>query len=384
LDLKLFFHPVPEEVYADVTSVSSFFKSINIHGETLPNARDHDIALIGLEDDRGCDKTTKIKEAANEIRKKLYPLKKDQGRYQIVDLGNLKDGVDLDETYRRMKEVGEYLISNNTMPIFFGGSHDMTYGQYLSYEDLEKLVSLVNVDAMLDMEDQGSRHNRHIQNILLHSPNFLFQYSHLAYQSYLIETKAINVLEKLYFETYRVGQLRTSLAEMEPVIRNADMMSLDVKAIRSSDAPGSVDPQPFGLTGEEACQLCWYAGMNEKMSSLGIYEYDPGNDDLSMKTASVIATMIWYFVEGYENQKDHKDFKSNDYLQFVVSMPSEPESITFHKSKLSEKWWMEVPTTHEEDLFQRNCIVPCSYADYETANKGELPERYISAHAKLS
>jgi formiminoglutamase len=64
-------------------------------------------------------------------------------------------------------------------------------------------------------------------------------------------------------------------------------------------------------------------------------------------------------------------------------MPGSPETITFFKSKLSEKWWLEVPYPDGKAKFARNCIVPCSYADYETANSGELPERYISTHAKL-
>ena len=50
---------------------------------------------------------------------------------------------------------------------------------------------------------------------------------------------------------------------------------------------------------------------------------------------------------------------------------------------LSDKWWMEVPYPEGNEKFSRNCIVPCSYSDYETAINGELPDRYISTHARL-
>lgn len=383
MDLKLFLSPVSEQLYSGVTSVSSFYNNINVNGESMPDYKDQDIAIIGIQDDRGANQPNGFATAADTIRKKLYKLKRGFGRYHILDLGNLANGISIDETYKRMKEVSEFLISKNVLPLFFGSSHDMDYGQYMAYEGLNKLVSVLNIDAFLDMEENTSNNRMHIQHILLHDPNFLFNYSHLAYQSYLIESKTVEMLEKLYFETYRVGHLRAHITEMEPVIRNADMISFDITAIKSSDAPGSMRPQPFGLTGEEACQICWYAGMNEKLSSIGFYEYDPDMDDASQKTASVVATMIWYFIEGFYNQKDHKEFKLNDYINYVVSMPSTNETIKFFKSMLSDKWWMEVPYPEGNEKFSRNCIVPCSYSDYETAINGELPDRYISTHARL-
>jgi formiminoglutamase len=173
------------------------------------------------------------------------------------------------------------------------------------------------------------------------------------------------------------------MQEIEPAIRNADLLSFDVTAIRSADAPGNFLAQPFGLTGEEACQICWYAGLNEKLSSVGFYEYNPTYDDTHKKTASVVATMIWYFIEGYYHRKHEQNFKGNDFLKYSVSMPVEPEVITFYKSKMSERWWMEVPYPGGREKYARNSIVPCSYNDYQTAVKGDVPERYISTLAKL-
>jgi formiminoglutamase len=63
-------------------------------------------------------------------------------------------------------------------------------------------------------------------------------------------------------------------------------------------------------------------------------------------------------------------------------MPVEPETIAFYKSKLTDKWWMEVALPQTQ-LYPRNTMVPCSYADYQTATLGELPERYLQTLAKL-
>src|SRR5690349_5749767 len=385
MDLTILFSPLDESLYADITSPSSFFKNIIVFGEKMPEFKGAHLAIFGVGEDRGTVRNGGAAAGPDEIRKKLYPLKKGTGSYRIVDLGNLKVGHDLDETYVRISEVCRMLLENNVLPVIIGGTHDLDYGQYCSYETMDKLVSLLNVDATLDIEDKKElgASTQHIHKILLHEPNYLFSYTHLAYQSYLIDPMSVSILEKLYFEAFRIGQMRTNMQEMEPTIRNADLLSFDITAIRSSDAPGNANAQPFGLTGEEACQICWYAGLNEKLSSVGFYEYNPQFDDAHKKTASVVATMIWYFIEGYYHRKNEQNFKSNDFLKYSVSMPVEPEVLTFYKSKFSEKWWMEVPYPNGRERYARNSIVPCSYTDYQTAIKGDVPERFISTVAKL-
>ena len=385
MDLTILFSPIDESVYANISSTTSFFKSIRIFGDKMPDYKDAHMAIVGIKEERGNLGNVGAAQGADEVRKKLYNLKRGNGSYKIVDLGNLNIGHDLNETYTRVSEVCRILLEGNVLPILIGGTHDLDYGQYCGYETLEKLVSFLNVDAFLDLEDQESspENRKHIHKVLLHEPNFLFSYTHLAYQSYLIDPLSVSVLEKLYFEAFRIGQLRTNIQEIEPAIRNADLLSFDITAIRSSDAPGNANAQPFGLTGEEACQICWYAGQNEKLSSVGFYEYNPRWDDEHNKTASVIATMIWYFVEGYYYRKNEQNFRSNDFLKYTVSMPVEPETLSFYKSKFSEKWWMEVPYPGGKEKYARNSIVPCSYSDYQTAVKGEVPERYINTVAKL-
>jgi formiminoglutamase len=171
---------------------------------------------------------------------------------------------------------------------------------------------------------------------------------------------------------------------MEPVIRQADMMSFDLSAVKSADLPATDKAQPFGLTGEEACQLCWYAGINDKLSAVGFYEFNPQLDDQSGKSASVFAVMIWYFIEGYYNRKGTTDFRSNDYAKYVVTIPEdEDQTIVFYKSLVSEKWWLEIPNKDNNKTYKRNYIVPCSYSDYEQAMAGEIPERWVTMHAKL-
>lgn len=382
MNLSLLFDPISDHLVQGPHLPNSFFTHINYHGESFPDLKGIQIALIGLTETRGMSGSESMEQAASIVREKLYLLKKGQSHYKIADLGNLRPGVDLQETNIRIRTLGEYLMKKQILPIYIGGSHDLDYGQYLSYEGMKKLVTLLTVDPKIDMEDEGEPNEVHSQDIILHQPNFLFNYCHLAYQSFLTDRDLVNAMEKLYFDHVRLGQLRDNFKEVEPLIRNADLLSFDVCAIQSADAPGAADAQPFGLTAEEACQICWFAGMNEKLSSFGIYGYQPSYDDPRKKTAAVIATMIWYFIEGFYHRKDSLSFKSNDYIKYTVSLDSKPSILCFYKSKLSGKWWMEIPKT-EQEKYDRDTIIPCSYQDYLTAQKGEIPERWINAQLKL-
>ncbi|MFL0684990.1 MAG: formimidoylglutamase [Algoriphagus aquaeductus] len=382
MNLQTFFDPVAKFLSEKAYPENSFFSQITIHQETFPDLNDVQIALVGLKECRGSRHAESMERGSSEIREKLYELKKGMVTYKVADLGDLISGDSLNDTYQKIRQVGEYLMKHQVLPVFFGGSHDLDYGQYLSYQKMKKLVTMVTVDAKIDMEESGPESDRHTQEIVLHQPNFLFSYTHLAYQSFLVDPTLVNVMEKLYFDHVRLGQIRDNFKETEPLIRDADLMSIDLSAIQSSVAPGAVDAQPFGLTGEEACQICWFAGTNEKLSSFGIYGYDPYFDDAHNKTAKVAAVMIWYFIEGFYSRKDSLSFKSADYIKYTVSLDTKPNTLVFYKSKRSGKWWMEIPH-NETDRFDRVSTVSCSYADYQLAQKGEIPERWINAQIKL-
>ena len=319
MDFTLFFDTLDETIFEGISGTDTWYEHVQVHTQSPIDWEGKHLAIVGVTEDRGSKTNQGVAQAANEIRKRLYRLKKGKGQYQIVDLGNLRNGIDLEDTYLRLREVCEFLLQQQVFPIILGGSHDLTLGQYLAYEKLDKIVSVVNIDACIDM-DQAQENDMsayHIHRLLTHKPNYLFTYSHLGYQSYLNSPKMLETLEKLYFDAYSVGQMRDDLNEIEPVVRNADLLSFDITAIKMSDAGGNRNAQNFGLSGEEACQLCWYAGLSEKLSSIGFYEYNPEVDERS-QTASLVATMVWYFVEGYYHRNLESDFNSNAFMKYVV------------------------------------------------------------------
>lgn len=389
MDLKLFFDPIDKEIKIDKLSSSAIVHSIYINQGKMPDIDGLDLALLGLREARGSEAENQqgIAKSSTEIRKSLYQLKRGSGTLKVVDLGDFRNGPELEDTYQRLQEVCSYLISQNILPIIFGGSHNNDFGQFAAYENQDKLVTLLNIDNKLDLDDPktGMPNKSHIHRIFKHDPNFLFNYYQLAHQSYLVDSKNVELMERLYFEAIRLGVVKENIKDLEPIVRDADMLTFDVSAIQAHYCPGATGSNVYGLTGEEACQICWYAGLNNKLSSIGFYEYDVNKDTEDRKTAFVMATMIWYFIEGFYNRKGDKNFCSNDYLVYEVSMGGNPDSIKFYKSKLSEKWWMEI--SHPEDTgsgFMRSCMIPCNYSDYEKALKGEVPARWISAFSRFT
>ncbi|UXX80865.1 formimidoylglutamase [Reichenbachiella carrageenanivorans] len=383
MDLKLYFDPVDQSLSNRRFSTDSFIQSVYLNESKMPDIKLMDVAIVGLLETRGSQ--TMSETGVRLIREKLYNLKKGEGTCNVVDLGNLRNGPDLDETYKRIQSVCHYLMTKDILPILIGGSHDLDLGQYLAYQEEDKMVSILNVDSRFDLDDKAESdpNENHIHRIFTHEPNFLFNYSQLAHQSYLVNASATKVLQQLGFSPVRLGTLRDDIKRMEPLIREADMLSFDLSAIQSIYGPGGHRSEIFGLTGEEACQIMWYAGMNDKLSSVGIYEYSPEKDAVEYPTAMVVATMIWYFIEGFKNRKDEKGFQTNDYMKYVVTMDVEPEMIVFYKSRLSDKWWMEVPNATHIGIYDRHHIVPCDYSDYQQATKGEVPERWINTYSKI-
>ncbi len=386
MDIKLLFDPIPD-LGLQKTAPLSLGASIQIHQDKLPDINNMDLVIIGLTDGSDKSESSKIDQAANKVRKKLYELQKGASTYRVADLGNLRAGHDLDETKGRLSELIASMIEKGILPIILGGTHDFDYAQYQAYEMSEKLISFLNVDAFIDINEEkaGSHQSSHIHKILMHEPNYLFNYTHLAHQTYLVPYTAIDVLEKLYFNTIRLGKLRDNFKEAEPYIREADLLSFDVCAIQSQYMKAVQNPQVFGLTGEEACRIAWYAGSSERLSSAGFYGYDPAKDDENGTGAVVLATMLWYFIEGYYNRRDKQEFTTKHYIKYVVSMDhTTTENIVFYKSNQSEKWWMEVPAPTPKSLYNRPHVVPCSYDDYKKAVAGEIPQRWINNYTKLN
>ncbi len=382
---ELFFDPVPEEFIADHISSESVGESLSSYfGDNIPDWKGADLAIFSVNEFRGIKDYVVDKDPGTQFRNEFYQLTQSGAPLNIADLGQLRLGPSRNETSLRIKEVCAALIEQNVVPIIIGGSHDLFEGQFLAFDGIRDYVRPGAIDALIDMAEESETTNRsHLRKVLLHEPNIILGYYHIAHQSFLVQKSALESLEKLNFEVYRLGILRDQFEEIEPVIRSLDLLSFDLGAIRKSDFPANTNPQPFGLTAEEACRLCWYAGLNHSMSSIGFYDYNPDLDEEG-SSAKILATMVWYFVEGFYNRKGSLSFKSSEYTKYVVDMSTEPGELIFYKHKSTEKWWMEVQFFDRTSKKILTEVTPCSYSDFQNANSGEIPNRWLLANARLA
>jgi formiminoglutamase len=182
------------------------------------------------------------------------------------------------------------------------------------------------------------------------------------------------------FDVYRLGIVRERMEELEPVLRDADLLSFDVRAIKSSDAPGVVNPTPNGFYSEEACQVMRYAGLSDKLTSIGIYNFNPYYDERG-QTAQLLGQMIWYFADGFANRKNDSPFYNQDnFLKYIVEISDAEVELVFLKSKISERWWMQV----RDHAAAKTHMIPCSYNDYLQASNDELPDKWLKSLARMS
>jgi arginase family enzyme len=390
-DIAQFFTPLEIEKITGHQQLKEFQLGtlISIYSETndFPDLKNIDLAIIGVLEDRNAPDNNGAANAPNEVRSFLYQLYSGGFELKMADLGNIHAGHIAEDTYFALRSTIDFLIRNNIVPIILGGTQDLTYAQFLGYRDLEQTINVVAVDSVFDLgnPDEEITNTSYLGKIILYQPNYLFNYSNIGYQTYLVNQTSLEMMNKLFFDVYRLGHVRDKIEEAEPIIRQADLLSFDMTAIKHADAPANPNASPNGFYAEEACQMMRYAGMNDKLSSLGIYEINP-NYDVNGKTSHLAAQMIWCFMEGYYSRKNDFPGRTNpDYIRFHVVLQEDKYEINFYKSKKSDRWWMEIPyPPHQNAKFERHTLIPCSYKDYELAVNNEIPDRWWQTYQKLS
>jgi len=381
MDLLHYFAPVEPNVEYAPNQMGSKLK-LMVSEEDLEEV---DLVLFDVQEDRYSNNTGCAK-AGNEVRKYLYQLYQGDYKLKVADIGSLKAGNRVEDTYFALEECLVYFMKKQILPVIIGGSQDLTFANYKAYVHLEQMVNLVSIDEKFALGNSDSNINsrNYLSKLLFQQPNVLFNYSNLGYQSYFVDKQELNVLDELFFDIHRLGLLKADLKLAEPIIRNADFISFNMSSVSQAFAAANANASPNGFTGEEACQLARYAGMSDKLSSIGFYEFNPSIKDGGM-TAHLMAQIIWYFIDGFYNRK--KDFPAcnkSDYVKYTVAIDEGNQEIVFYKSPKSDRWWMEVPyAAGLTKKYERHLMLPCNYEDYLTATKNEIPERWFQTFKKL-
>jgi formiminoglutamase len=381
-----FLSPVSKSVIAhrEILPPGVLGKQIQIHSKEgeIPDLKDVKIAILGIKENRNDVDYIGATISFEAFREELYSLYPGNWSHNIVDLGNIENGETVEDTYFAVKTVVGALLHKNIIPMLLGGGQDVAYAQYRAYDDLGEMVNLVNVDNKFDLGDSEANISNHsyMGKIIVDEPYNLFNYCTVGYQSFFNPSGEISLMEKLYFDAYRLGEVSADITLVEPVMRDADIVTIDINAIKSSEICYKNTATPNGFDGREICAISRYAGISNRVRSFGIYELKDFSDARS--GAMLVAQILWYFIEGVNFRVADEDF--DDEIRYTTyQVPIEDDILVFKKSSKTGRWWIEMPfILNVNNKLKRRTLLPCTYGEYLSACNQEVPERWFKARRK--
>jgi len=374
-----FLEPVSMEVLKTIEGLPDHVlgKNIEIFTEKsgFPDILDIKICLIFINETR--NSYYKISQFnSNELRKEFYKLYPGNWNFKIADLGDLASGKNVEDTYFALSEICSELKQLNIIPVIIGGSQDLTIPLYESFLKSDKLINIVSVDNRFDFS-QGENlisSRSYMNDIITKSPSRINNFTNLGYQTYLIAQEELDLMDKLFFDAYRLGEVLNDLKITEPVFREADIVSFDMKALNSIADGSFLEGTPNGLDSRAICTMSRYAGISDRLSIVGYF--DLPNNSFFLKLFSEV---LWYFIEGFQCRFDEYPIElSHGFKKYNVSMSD--REMVFYKSIKSGRWWMEIGNkNYIDNKTKSSALLSCTYQDYLDACNDILSDRWWKA-----
>jgi len=377
MDLFNYVEPVSTDV-RHPRAKDSLFYQVSFF-ELLPkcDVAHYPLVFIGITDERNSSNKG-VAASADAIREYLYSLFLHGESTKILDLGNIIVGKTVNDTYRALHDVLEYVVKTGSIPIVLGSSQDMAFPIAKLFGELCPECNITVLDSRLDVGGDDDFHNLSVmRKVMTEIPSARLAF--LGGQAYLIPKYDMEYVLSRRHTVARLGKIRDNMTKIEPIVRDSDIFICDIGAIRQCDAPGNAYASPNGLNAEEACQIARYAGISERSSLFFLCEYNCG-DDRNGQTAHVSAQLIWHFIDGVTARKGDYPLDSLQSMQkYFVSAVDSELNLTFYRSTKTDRWWIVT----SEDAAGNERLVSCNYEDYLCACKNVIPDVYLDEISRL-
>ncbi len=381
-----FLTPVSKPVIAhrELLPVGTIGKQLFVHtikGE-LPDLEKVKFAIFGCKENRRDINYMGLDVHFDAVRMSLYGLYPGNWKHTIADLGDIEKGASVEDSYFAVKAVTAALLKKNIIPIILGASQDALYAKYRAYDGVASMINMVNIDTRFDLGDAEAAitNKSYVGKIIVDKPYNLFNYSVLGYQSFFNPPQEIALMEALYFDAHRLGAVTADIKDVEPIFRNADLVSMDISAIKSAELGSYNKENPNGFDGMEICAISRYAGISNKVSSFSLFEIT--DFTTSRSGAMLLGQVVWYFIEGVNFRVSDDDFTDKKHYT-TYKVPIDDEVLIFIKSNKTGRWWIELPfISNIDNKLKSSTLLPCTYGEYLGATNQEIPERWLKARRK--
>lgn len=199
----------------------------------------------------------------------------------------------------------------------------------------------------------------------------------IASQVYYADSSWESNIKGTYYQQARLGAIRAAMQSAEPLLRDSNLLFVDLNAVRNSDFTSASSPTPNGLYAEEICQLMRYAGYSDNLKSMFISGFDTPKLTENEIDITLVAQLLWYALDGLASRKNElpglTSFASKEF--YLDLGEQEPLTLNFMQSQNTGRWWLYVPTANSAGRW-----IACDAEDYERAKHHELPYRWISLY----
>ena len=366
MDLEDFLVSVPFDIREKIDTENQFSVGAHIKFDIDEDINKNSIVLISLPQDH----TLEIDEESgffySKVREQFYHLAYSNWKRELYDLGTILPGETFEDTCFALHSIVSQFSERKITVIFIGGTQALSYIIYKGIK--KKYINVATVDIKLDIAANTQQLNSRnfITHMILDEEQKLLEYVNIGSQAPYNATEEFDVLEQLNFENIRLGKVTENISITEPLLREMDLVSIDLGVLQKNSFSSALVKTPNGLNEREICGIMRYCGLSESLKNIHISNGLINTEE----DAALVSEMLWYLIDAKNNQKSDTDLETYRVL-------FDDQEITFLKSKNSERWWVQVLI---DDTLKR---IPCNESDYLNTLKGDISDKWLKFFKKF-
>lgn len=300
---------------------------------------------------------------STKVREAFYNLDLSSMINNIADLGDIRNN-----DIGLMTSAHKELISQGIFPIIIDSSINTSLAISNAFKLLEKDT---NYGFISSSTHKSSNCYKIYSNLI--DGDKAKRLSFLAYQKHYSNPLNQTIPKLDLSGLLSLGKLRDDIKEAEPILRNQNLVSFDIKSIKASDSIGLRNQNNIGLSAEEACQLLQYATSSPNLKGLHIFGFDLDTEQNIAAGAELIACLIWYSISG-RLKAEQNQMSKKGMTNYIVELESYGQQIHFWKNEKSEHWWIELPDVKNTE----GKLIPCSEKEYILAKENKISDRLFN------